>query len=104
MRQIEYPEDLMVFSFSGAESTTVYGGGIMALENVNNVLEWKVDKECAPYCDDPGYLSLKDISEQLKDTYGIITVFVEEPLGGTVYQWGNYGDEWWKIGDLDGYA
>ena len=65
-----------------------------------------------PYCyksylDDDKSITLKDIEDRAKKEFKhvvLITVLAESPLSGAVYQYGNYGGYWTKIGDLIGYA
>ena len=57
-----------------------------------------------------GYLTLEDIGDQirmmLKSAHvGVIYVWVEHPLDGVIYQYGNYSDDIWrKHGKTNGYA
>lgn len=54
------------------------------------------------------YLTLDEIVEQYKERGGmnpLLTVVVYEPLGGTIYQYGNSNDgKWYIAGTLRGYA
>ena len=53
------------------------------------------------------FLSLLDIENFIKElskNQNIITVLASEPLTGTVYEYGNYGDYWVVYGKLLGYA
>lgn len=53
------------------------------------------------------YLTLKEIYQQLKEKgyEGVIYVWIETPLGGTIYQCGNYEEgQWIKHGNTRGYA
>lgn len=103
MKKIEHPEDVILCEFDGIESTTVYIGGFMYLERVNDKLKWRLGEEStAMYLEQYKTLSLKEIAEQLDAR--IITIFEEGALNGTIYQYGNYGDEWWEIGEFAGYA
>lgn len=51
-------------------------------------------------------LSLEDIRKQVEAAHGksLILVIAEYPLGGKVYQYGNYGDGWCEVGKMHGYA
>lgn len=72
------------------------------------------DWHCEPDRDeDFSYITLDEIYQQFKKKTGcefpsldsIITVVVERPLSGEIYQCGNYGDGVWvKHGTLRGYA
>lgn len=49
-----------------------------------------------------GALTLKDISDQIKrqngtDYIGVIYVWIETPLCGAIYQYGNYDDNAWRL-------
>lgn len=50
------------------------------------------------------WLFLADISKQIGNERGIITVTVEGPLDGVIYRYGNHGDSWEIVGRLCGYA
>lgn len=53
------------------------------------------------------YLSLKEIADFFKENgnpYRLITVFINEPQHGKIYQYGNYGDYWYAVGTLKGYC
>lgn len=85
------------FDLGGTTATYVYKGSLRNLEKVDD-LEWReVDGE--------EILSLKEIYEQLKGKCYMITVFVDSPLHGEIYQCGNYGDGLWvEYGTTKGYA
>ena len=53
------------------------------------------------------YLTLNEISEQFPNKVigcKIITVITDEPLRGEIFQYGNHGEFWEKIGEHQGYA
>jgi hypothetical protein len=51
-----------------------------------------------------GWITLEEISSKLKDV-GVIHVWEEGPMYGTIYQCGNYNPgEWLKHGTTKGYA
>ena len=90
-----------IVRFDGVTNSTVYIGGFGYLENATDSLIWR-EEEMADM-DKCECLTLKEIYEQLGNQ--MITVFVEEPLAGLIYQCGNYDDgEWWQVGTLEGYA
>jgi hypothetical protein len=67
-------------------------------------LKWKEERpEHAPE-DVFMWLSLADISKQIGNERGIITVTVEGPLDGIIYRYGNRCDSWEIVGRLCGYA
>lgn len=97
MKQIK--EDIEICQFDGIEVNTVYTGGLSDLNNVTEWLKWRRDD-----LKSPKKLKLSEIVEQLGDGEPIITIISESPLSGEIWQYGNYGDSWWKIGTLYGYA
>lgn len=104
MKRIEHPEDWEVCEFDGVSATGVYVGTMDALYRVNDRLKWRVDEEGSIMCYDPyRVLTLKEIQEQIP--HRLITVIDNGPMHGEIYQCGNYsGNDWWIIGELDGYA
>lgn len=70
-----------------------------------NLFEDEQEAECFG-----GYLTLEDISGQIKkllksEYIGVIYVWVESPLYGVIYQYGNYNDGMWRVhGKTNGYA
>lgn len=106
MKKIDNPADWEVCEFDGVSYTGVYIGSFDNLAHVNSMLKWRVDEERSKMCYDPcKVLTLAEIAEQIQDIAYIITVFVNEPMSGEIYQWGNYsGGDWYCIGELDGYA
>ena len=101
MKRIDNPADFDLCRFDGVSSTAVYLGPMEALHLVTGRLKWKKESMCGEKVE---YLTLTDIAEQLKE-YLFITVISIGPLSGAIYQKGNYADnEWWQIGNLDGYA
>lgn len=109
MQKIEKPEEYEICVFDGVTASAVYLGGLSNLERVTVKLRWRFDAEMSRMCFDPAkVLTLKEITDQCKklgkDRTPLITVMVESPLHGTILQYGNYGDEWWEIGTVGGYA
>ncbi len=106
MKKIENPDGFIVAEFDGVTDCGIYLGGLARLKRVNKDLKWRIDKDLAVMCECDGkILTLSEIAEQLKGRgYGVITVITISPLSGIVLQFGNYGEEWWEIGKLDGYA
>lgn len=99
-------EDIEFLRFDGVTSTTVYLGGLSRL--VPAYIEWNhTDEEFNRAIMMQGeYLKLSEIRDRCLDKYGydVITVIYEGPLRTDIYQWGNYGDEWWIVGEAGGYA
>lgn len=110
-------KDLEICEFDSVSSTTVYKGGFSDLEKINDELSWKEDEETAEYIglSEMRYLSLNEIYNQVREIYGhdykgkirtpLITVIIDEPLRGTIYQCNNHSEGVWeKIGETRGYA
>lgn len=98
---------LEVVDFDSITQTSVYVGFLSDLVNYTNTLDWH--KKFVNGLDmEVGTLSLTEIYEQIKAVCGgsrVITVFVENPLHGEIYQCGNYEDgKWVKLGNTMGYA
>lgn len=103
MKKITNPSEIEIYPFDGATVSRVYLGGLTDLEEV--ILTWRIDEERSKMMEIKYYvLTLKEIADRLREKTDIITVIVQRPLSGEIYQWGNYGDGWWQIGTLDGYA
>lgn len=96
----EIKEDLELVEFDGIETTSVYIGFFDDLEKAD--LKWRKGND-EIWGDEMNVLRLSEIKEQLKGK-GLITIFVNKPLSGYILQYGNYGDSWWHIGTLSGYA
>lgn len=94
--KIENPKKVFVGT-SWPYYAGVYAGSLDRLRLIDDLLDWKDDKDIP-------YLSLADISKQRGGEERLITVITNGPLNGQIYQWGNYGDEWWVIGAHKGYA
>lgn len=104
MKKIEKPEEFEICEFDGVSAVGVYVGTLDALQRVNRQLRWRVDEEGSKMCRDPyRVLTLKEIQEQIP--YHLITVIDNGPMHGEIYQCGNYsGNDWWIIGELNGYV
>lgn len=99
-------QTLEVVEFDSVDSTAVYLGGVSCLKKVNDELNWH-EEEVESLDMNIKSLTLTEIYEQLKEVYGcqIITVFVDSPMHGEIYQCGNYEDgKWVKLGSTMGYA
>lgn len=108
MVRIDNPKEYLVYKFDGVTASAVYVGGLTDLKKADT-LTWHEDKEASKMCGIPTYvLTLDEIRERLQNQYGgsspLITVIIDNPLSGWIIQYGNYGDEWWKIGETGGYA
>lgn len=98
-------------------SAAVYLGHLTDLEKVNDKLIWRNDKDVAEKLgiEEARFLSLNEIYEQVKKNFGkvffgilqtpLITVIVNDPLKGTIYQCNNHCEGIWeKLGETKGYA
>lgn len=112
MKFIEAPEQLTVRLFDGVTSAGVYAGGLTWLRPVD--LKWRTESmNGLDLTDEPEEegadrdivqaLTLAEIARQLRDE-PLITVFVDDPFEAVVYQYGNYGPSWVRLGVLAGYA
>lgn len=109
MEQVKHPENYEICQFDGISMSTVYVGGLHELKPVVDKITWREDETTGELCYQPyKVLTLNEIRDQVKNLYGgncpMITIFTERPLGGCILQYGNYGDSWWQVGDLAGYA
>lgn len=115
MKFIETPEQLTVRLFDGVTAAAVYAGGLTCLRPVE--LKWRTESlyglDLPDEPADPGEegrapetvqaLTLAEIAMHLKDE-PLITVFVDDPFEAVVYQYGNCGPSWVRLGVLAGYA
>lgn len=108
MEQIKNPAEYEVCLFDGLMSSAVYTGSFDNLNRVSYKLSWHEKSDDDYWYKPLFYLTLDEIKDQLKNLYGgtapRITIFIERPMSGVVLQYGNYGDSWWEIGKLNGYA
>lgn len=107
---MEKLNDVIIYrDFEGMTGIEMYEGGFMDLVPFNKeLLEWHKDEELSEAeRRDTYFLTLGEIAAQLrdKDYDKMVTIFVETPLEGSIYQMGNYRKyEWVKAGTLNGYA
>ncbi len=104
MSDFEVAGSIEIVKFDGIDSSAVYLGGITRLKNVTDQLEWHVEESSET---DVESLTLDEIYHQCRDKFGlsIITVFVDSPLSGRIYQCNNYDNGLWvQYGELRGYA
>lgn len=106
--------DTEIVRFDGVSTATVYYGGLSYLDRA--CLEWRKEEITAPDdeasevpVDEWELLTLNEIVEQSKankDTAtNLITVIIENPRSGEIWQYGNYHDgKWYRIGNVYGYA
>lgn len=100
----EIKEDTEIIDFDGVTCSKVYVGGLSDLQPADN-LKWRnADEEtCLILGIDAHVIKLSEIVEQLRDAR-IITVIIESPTYGEIWQYGNYGKGWFVNGELKGYA
>ena len=112
MKFIEAPEQMTVRRWDGVAAAGIYAGGLSCLRPVE--LKWRTEsmygadltgepEEEGADRDIVQALTLAEIARQLKDE-PLITVFVDDPFEAVVYQYGNYGPSWVRLGVLAGYA
>ena len=92
--KIEKPEDI---EFDKATALTV----IYDDKIINVPWKNKEGEEVLSLLDIENYIKELSKSEEFQS---IIIVLASEPLMGTVYEYGNYGDYWIVYGKLFGYA
>lgn len=95
------PKEYEICEFDGIDSSTVYLGSFDSLKKAK--LIWRKEN----FMDmEVNVLTLDEIKNQLQasNPYEMITIFINSPLHGEILQYGNYGDEWYQIGETCGYA
>lgn len=98
LKKIE--EDLVIHKSDSVTFAHVYTGFMFNLKPAE--LKWRLcdhEELGIVLCE----LKLSEIAEQLKDE-SIITIFIEGPFKTEVLQYGNYGDSWYHLGEIAGYA
>ena len=101
-------QELTIVKDDTVTNSAVYIGGLCNLTNYTDHLKW-ISEPCEPLYMDIEYLTLAQIHNQIKkmtnDERVMITVIVNGPLHGDIYQCGNHKDGVWeKIGKTLGYA
>lgn len=100
----EIPGDTKIWKFDGVRAAAVYTGWLTRLEKVkirwNNTEE---SREIANACDGcPEFITLDELAAQFPDQ--LITVVIDDPLSGEIWNYGNSGRDWVRIGITGGYA
>lgn len=100
----EIKKDIELIRFDGVSETIVYMNSFSDLKKAE--LTWReAGEEISEMLGiEAEVLKLSEIKEQLKGKCHMITIFINDPLQGTILQYGNYGDSWWEIGGTCGYA
>lgn len=100
----EIPGDTVIWRFDGVRSATVYIGWLNGLTPAD--VKWRQDDdsyETAELCDcEADYITLDELAEQFPDT--LITVITDDPMQGEIWNYGNAGRKWIRIGITGGYA
>lgn len=104
MNIIENPKEHVICRFDGVNVATVYRGMLSCLVNASEDLKWRKETPFNEFGieEELEVLTLQEIKNQLKCP--MITIIIEGPLSGELLQYGNYGDSWYSIGQLVGYA
>ncbi len=90
-------------------SSAFYKGGFDSLVPFDkDFFKWNVSEEASGFMEERVYsLTLGELKEQLMAAgfKGLMTLFVNRPMDGEIYQIGNYNDgEWCEIGTLNGFC
>lgn len=90
-------------------SSAFYAGGLDNLVPFNkNFFKWNVAENESEFMGETVYcLTLGELKEQLAASGydGLLTLFVNRPMNGEIYQFGNYSDgEWCELGTLKGFC
>lgn len=100
----EIPGDTVIWRFDGVRSATVYTGWLSDLVPAD--VKWRQDDESyetAELCDcEADYITLDELAEQFPKKQ--ITVIIDDPLDGEIWNYGNAGKRWIRIGITGGYA
>ena len=101
----EIPGSTRIYQFDGINSAAIYMGGFTWLTPIE--VKWRTDDESyetAEICDgDPDFITLDEIVEQFPEAT-MLTVFIDSPLHGEIYNYGNHGKKWLRVGFTGGYA
>lgn len=70
--------------------------------------KWNIDEDARIFeCETVYSLTLGELVEQLKQAKfnGLVTLIVQRPMSGKIYQMGNYSPyEWYALGELRGFC
>ena len=107
--EVKPSEDTRIYRFDGVNASSVLVGMAgFAIYDVSDKIKWELEE--FPNGDQVEYLTLKEIAKRVKElcrkhSYSeIITVISNGALGGTLYQFGNHGDNWELYGTTRWYA
>ena len=100
----EIPGDTVIWKFNGIGAAAVYLGWLTDLTPA--AVKWRQDDEShetAEICDgEPDFITLNELAEQFPKKQ--ITVIIDDPLDGEIWNYGNAGKKWLRIGTTGGYA
>ena len=100
----EIPGDTVIWRYDGIGATAVYRGWLTELEPAD--VKWKTTDlsiEVANATDgEPECITLDELTEQYPDEQ--LTVIIDKPLDGEIWNYGNAGKKWLRIGITGGYA
>ena len=100
----EIPGDTEIMRFDGVGAAAVYTGWLTELEKAE--VKWNVTDESrktAEICGGrPEFITLDELAAQFPDQ--MITVIIDDPLNGEIYNYGNARKKWLRIGITGGYA
>lgn len=100
----EIPGDTVIWRYDGIGATAVYRGWLTELEPAN--VKWKTTElsiKVANATDgEPECITLDELTEQYPDEQ--LTVIIDKPLDGEIWNYGNAGKKWLRIGTTGGYA
>ena len=54
--------------------------------------------------DDDKFITLEDCRKMIGETSTPVTVIFDDWTHGEIYNYGNHGKEWWKVGETIGFA
>lgn len=105
-KKIDNPQNVRIYEQDFVNNVTVFiHDKHYKWQNVTDKLKWhNMRSEHKDCIDEFLYLSLEEIADQLSWEESVIMVMIEEPMKGTIYQYGNHGEYWEEVGELCGYA
>ena len=100
----EIPGSTEIWRYDGIGAAVVYRGWLKELEPAN--VKWKTTEQSIKVANatdgEPEFITLDEITEQYPDEQ--LTVIIDQPLNGEIWNYGNAGKKWLRIGITGGYA
>lgn len=100
----EIPGSTEIWRFDGVGAAAVYRGWLTELEPAN--VKWKTTDLSiwtANVTDgEPEFITLDELAKQFPGEQ--LTVIIDKPLNGEIWNYGNAGKKWLRIGTTGGYA